>query len=56
MQYPFEKVLNQIGVDDIEMFLKKIKIKRSLYKRPAVDRKIVEPLIFEKIVDSNTSK
>ena len=37
MQFPFEKVLNKIGVEEIEIFLKKIKTKRSHFTAPAVE-------------------
>ncbi len=37
MQFPFEKVLNKIGVEEIEIFLKKIKTKRSYFTAPAVE-------------------
>ncbi len=38
MQFPFEKVLNKISVEDIDMFIKKIKTKRSLFSRPAIEK------------------
>jgi hypothetical protein len=40
MQLPFEKVLHKIGIDDIKMFLMKIKAKRNSYTRSAVKKKI----------------